>query len=115
MAMLNLNSILCNGLVNDNVVIAVMGIGSQRAVQALAIQSLGWPVPTGPEPTAEPPAHRDLCDTSGLRIGRSATCPNAGGLRFPYSPTDSVRRMQLSTAKGFMKSQRLELRKPAGR
>src|SRR5262245_31698803 len=81
MAMLNLNSVLCNTSMNV-VVNARMGIGSQLAGQALAILSQGYPVPTGLRP-ADPmwaalAMKRFYREATRERTGRSAVSPSAG-------------------------------------
>jgi hypothetical protein len=119
MAKLNLNSVLCNRSVNDNVVTARMGIGSQRAnTQATAALSLGLPAPAGPEPIPAPRAvsalvDSDYRDTSRGRTGRSETSPNAGGSVLPHrcsgfsARTAIAKRWHQAKQQGFMKSQTL--------
>ncbi len=103
MATLNLNSVLCNVSINDAVVIARMGIGSQLAgKQALAIPSQGWPVPTGPRPTnavmwAVLAMKKSYREATRERAGRSAVSPNAGFLDHTCHGSDFTGRADVST------------------
>ncbi len=103
MATLNLNSVLCNVSINDVVVIARMGIGSQLAgKQASAIPSQGWPVPTGPRPTnavmwAALAMKKSYRDATRERTGRSAVSPTAGFLEHPCHGSDFTSRAAIST------------------
>jgi hypothetical protein len=96
MATLNLNSVLCNTSMNDIVVNARMGIGSQLAgTQPLAILSQGWPVSTGPRPT-DPmwealAMKRFYREATRERAGRSAVSPSAGSLLSSQRPAISQR------------------------
>jgi hypothetical protein len=120
MAKLNLNSVLCNLSVNDNVVAARMGIGSQRGSwQATASLPMGWPVPTGPAPTSDPREASALVESDDYRdarrerAGRSEISPNAGGTVLPHrcsghrARTVIAKRWHLAKQQGFMKSQTL--------
>ena len=94
MAILNLNSVLCN--TSTNVVVnARMGIGSKLAPQALAILSQGWPVHTGMVP-ADPmwaalAMKRFYREATRERTGRSAVSPSAGSLLPSHGPNQCVR------------------------
>ncbi len=119
MAKLNSNLVLCNVSVNDNVVAARMGIGSQRGYwQTTASLPLGLPAPSGIEPTfASREASAlvesdDYRDARRERAGRSEISPNAGGTVLPHrcpghARTAINKRWQFAKQQGFMKSQML--------
>jgi len=76
MAKLNLNSVLCNEQVNDNVVAARMGIGSQLVMQPAANLSHGRPASPGPdmpEPRGRIETALAYRDASATRVGRSVS------------------------------------------
>jgi len=119
MAKLNSNSVLCNLSVNDNVVAARMGIGSQRGSwQATASHPLGLPALAGTVPTLatrEASAlvvSDDYRDARRERAGRSEISPNAGGTVLPHRCPGECRtaidkRWHFAKQQGFMKSQML--------
>jgi hypothetical protein len=115
MAKLNSNLVLCNLSVNDNVVAARMGIGSQRGSwQATASLPTGLSAPTfAPREASALVESDDYRDARRERAGRSEISPNAGGTVLPHrcpgheSRTAIDKRWQFAKQQGFMKSQML--------
>jgi hypothetical protein len=113
MAKLNSNSVLCNLSVNDNVVAARMGIGSQRGSwQTTASLPPGLPAPTFALREASALVESDYRDARRERAGRSEISPNAGGTVLPHRCPGECRtaidkRWHFAKQQGFMKSQML--------